>query len=39
MLDAEKKAGAKDAMDTSIALLLNVLEQQGVSYEQFAVSI
>ena len=39
MLDAEKKAGAKGAMDVSIAILLNVLEQQGVSYEQFAVSI
>jgi PAS domain S-box-containing protein len=39
MLQAEKNAGKKGAVDASIALLTSVLKQQGVSYEQFVVSI
>ncbi len=39
MLIAEKNSGAKNAIETSTALLLSKLEQQGVSYEQFSVSL
>lgn len=34
MLDAEKKAGAKDAMAASGKVLGNVLEEKGLSYEE-----
>ncbi len=39
MLTAEKNSAAKNAMAVSTALLITKLEQQGVSYEQFALSI
>jgi len=39
MLSAEQKAGAKNAIEISTALLVTTLEQQGVDYEQFSVSI
>ena len=39
MLMAEKNSAAKNAMEVSTALLLTKLEQQGISYEQFALSI
>jgi PAS domain S-box-containing protein len=34
MLEAEKKAGPKDACDASLALLVSVLNEKGLSYEQ-----
>jgi len=39
MLDAENRAGAKDACDASLALLGDVLKQKGVSYEQLILSL
>ena len=39
MLEEERKAGSKDACDASLALLTNTLKQQGVSYEQFVLSL
>lgn len=39
MVDIERKHGAKDGMTHSIQFLLNALEQQGVSYEEFILSI
>ncbi|MBB1074436.1 PAS domain-containing protein [Rhodoferax sp. 4810] len=39
MLAAENRAGAKDACDASLALLAGVLQQKGVSYEQFILSL
>lgn len=39
MLDAEKRAGAKNACDASLALLGEVLKQKGVSYEQLILSL
>jgi PAS domain S-box-containing protein len=39
MLEAERKAGPKDACNASLALLTNALQQQGVSYEQFILSL
>jgi len=39
MLDAENRAGAKDACDASLALLGGVLKQRGVSYEQLILSL
>ncbi len=39
MLEEERKAGAKDACDASLALLVNTLQQKGVSYEQFVLSL
>lgn len=39
MLEAERKAGPKDACNASLALLTNALQQQGVSYEQFVLSL
>ncbi len=39
MLDAEYRAGAKDACDASLALLGDVLKQKGVSYEQLILSL
>lgn len=38
MLDAENRAGPKDACDASLALLGDVLQQKGVSYEQLVLS-
>ena len=34
MLEAEQKAGAKDACDASLALLVGVLNEKGMSYEE-----
>jgi len=39
MLEAERKAGPKDACDASLALLTQTLQQQGVSYERFVLSL
>ena len=39
MLDEEHRAGPKDACDASLALLGSVLNQKGVSYEKFILSI
>ena len=39
MLEEERKAGAKDACDASLTLLVNTLQQKGVSYEQFVLSL
>ena len=34
MLEAEQKAGPKDACDASLALLVSVLNEKGLSYEE-----
>ena len=34
MLEAEAKAGARDACDASLALLVGVLNEKGLSYEE-----
>jgi hypothetical protein len=34
MLDAERNAGAKDAMEASGAILGSVLNDKGVTYEE-----
>ena len=39
MLAEEQKAGARDACDASLALLVNVLKQHGVSYEELILSL
>lgn len=39
MLEEERKAGPKDACDASLAYLTHALQQQGVSYEQFVLSL
>ena len=39
MLDAERKAGARDAIAASTQLLTNVLSDKGMSYEQFVLSL
>jgi PAS domain S-box-containing protein len=39
MLDAEKRAGPKEACAASLALLNATLAQHGVSYESFILSI
>ncbi len=39
MLEEERRAGPKDACDASLALLGNVLNQKGISYEQFILSL
>lgn len=39
MLDEERRAGPKEACQASLALLGNVLEQKGVSYEQLILSL
>jgi PAS domain S-box-containing protein len=39
MLEAERQAGPKDACDASLALLTQALQQQGVNYEQFILSL
>jgi PAS domain S-box-containing protein len=39
MLDEERRAGPRDACDASIAFLTSVLNQKGVSYEKFILSI
>jgi PAS domain S-box-containing protein len=39
MLEAEKAAGAKDACERSLAVLAEVLQHKGVSYEQLILSL
>jgi hypothetical protein len=39
MLDEERRAGPRDACAASLALLTSVLNQKGVSYEKFILSI
>ncbi len=39
MLEAERQAGPKAACEASLALLTQTLQQQGVSYEQFVLSL
>ncbi|MDO8699360.1 MAG: PAS domain-containing protein [Rhodoferax sp.] len=39
MLDEERRAGPKDACDVSLAMLTHVLNQKGVSYEEFILSL
>jgi len=39
MLAEEQRAGPRDACAASLGLLVNVLNQKGVSYEQFILSI
>ena len=39
MLEAEQKAGAKDACDASLALLVGVLNEKGMSYEELILAI
>jgi PAS domain S-box-containing protein len=39
MLEAEERAGPRDACAASLALLNNALAQHGVSYESFILSI
>lgn len=39
MLDEERRAGPKDACDASLALLVGILNQKGVSYEQLILSL
>ncbi len=39
MLDAEARAGARDAMTVSGKLLTDLLQEKGVSYEEFILSI
>jgi len=39
MLEVERKAGPKNAMDASIELVTGILADKGVSYEEFILSI
>ena len=39
MLAAEKAAGARDAIDASLAILNSAIEEKGVSYDEFVFSI
>ena len=39
MLDAEARAGARDAMTASGKLLTDLLQEKGVSYEELILSI
>lgn len=39
MLEEERRAGPRDACDASLALLNNVLNEKGVSYEAFILSL
>ena len=39
MLEAERNAGAKDACDASLALLTEVLNEKGMSYEELVHSL
>lgn len=39
MLAAEQQAGARDACDASLRLLMNVLQEKGMSYEQLILAI
>lgn len=39
MLEAEHKAGAKDACTVSIALLVEILNQKGMSYDELVLAL
>jgi hypothetical protein len=39
MLEAEKKAGPRDACDASLALLVSVLKEKGLSYDELVLAI
>ena len=39
MLEEERRVGPKDACDASLALLVGILNQKGVSYEQLILSL
>jgi PAS domain S-box-containing protein len=39
MLVAEQQAGPRDACDASLALLVNVLKEKGMSYEELVLAI
>ena len=39
MLEAEKQAGARDACDASLNLLTQILQEKGMTYEQFILSV
>ena len=39
MLEAEQKAGPKDAMEASTKLLLDILNEKGLSYEELVLAI
>ena len=39
MLEEERKAGPRDACDAAIGLLVGLLNQKGVSYESFILSL
>lgn len=39
MLEAERKAGSRDACTASLELLTGILEQKGTSYEEFILSL
>jgi hypothetical protein len=39
MLEEERRVGAKDAIDASTRLLHQYLNEKGMSYEQFVLSL
>jgi hypothetical protein len=39
MLAEEQRAGSRDACEASLGMLVSVLNQKGVSYEQFILSL
>jgi len=39
MLEAERKAGAKDAIAASSRILTQLLAEKGVTYEEFVLSL
>ena len=39
MLEAEKHAGTRDACDASLNLLTRILQEKGMTYEQFILTI
>lgn len=39
MLDEENRAGPRDACAASLAMVTGILQQKGVSYEQFVLSL
>jgi len=39
MIELERKVGAKDACEASIGLLVNVLKEKGLSYEELVLAL
>ena len=39
LLDIERKAGARDAIDASTQVLLKILTDKGMGYDEFVLSI